>query len=97
ADLGGAVLAVGGRTAHELKVVDDDEPELAALARLPSGPRTQLRRGEAGRLVDVQAHVAQPLHGLGESPPFVVAQAARAQVLLIDATERTHHTQGELR
>ena len=83
--------------AHQLQVVDDDQAELAALARLAARARAQLARRQRRALVDEEADLAELLDRLGQAPPFVVAQRAGAQVLLVDAAERADHAQGELR
>ena len=95
---GRPVLVAGAvAAAHQLQVVDDDQAELAALARLAAGAGAHLGGAERAALVDVEAHLAELLDRLREAPPLVVAQVAGAQVALVDAAERADHPQGELR
>src|SRR4029079_17413339 len=56
---------------HQLQVVDDDEAELAVLARLPARAGAQLGGAERTALVDEDADLAELLHRPREAPPPV--------------------------
>ena len=67
------------------------------MARQPPRVGAQLAGGEARRFVDVQRDVAQPLDRVGQARPFLVGQAAGAQMGLVDAADRPDDPHRELR
>ena len=81
-----------------MQVVHHDQAQGATkLARHAASTRAQLCDGQARRFVDEHVDLAEFFDGLGQAPPLVVGQLARAQVLLVDAAQRTDHPQGQLR
>ena len=98
ADLGGAVLVAAAGAAHQLQVVDDDQPQRAAeLARHAPRARAQLGRVQRRRLVDEHLHLAQRSTASARRSHSSFVQPAGAQVLLVDAAQRADHAQRQLR
>ena len=57
---------------------------------------TQLTRGQARGFVNVQRHGAQAVDGVCQTRPFFIGQFAGAQMALVDAANRAHHTNSQL-
>ena len=81
-DLGDLDLAVLGvrPAAHQLEVVDDDQPEVADPALEPAGLGPDLHHGEVRVVVDPQGRLGQPTHGPGDLRPVRLVEAAVAQL-----------------
>ena len=94
-NLRGAVVARRiGR--HQLQVIDDDQAQLAALARQTARAGAQFDRVQRRRFIDVQLRVVHLLDRIRQARPVFVVQAARAQAVLVQLPDGAEHTHGQL-
>src|SRR5579872_3307432 len=86
--------------AHELEVVDDDQPEAALVLELvmqAPGLRPHLEHAGVTGVVDVQRRPGQPAAGLDYLRPLGLGNAAAAQVVALDLRLRGEKPLRELR
>ena len=78
-----------------MEIVDDDQIE-AGLGLQATGLRSQLHRGDAGCVVDVDGRLGEGIHGWGESREVHLFEEPRPQPLRIHVGDRRQETQDEL-
>ncbi len=78
---------------HELKVVDDDEPEVFQ----PPAPRLHLGNGDGRRIVQINRRVAQCLRGQSDTLPLVLVHLGVAQPLEVYSPLGGQHAERQLR
>nr|GEU28419.1 hypothetical protein [Tanacetum cinerariifolium] len=94
-DLGSPVVA-GLGALHQLQVVDNDQAELAALARQAARAGAHLDRVQGRGFVDEQLGVVHLLDRVGQARPVLVVEAAGTQAVLVELANRAQHTHGQL-
>ena len=83
--------------AHELEVVDDDQPEVGRrIASQAARASAQLEHRQRRRVVDVDRRLAELADGLGDLRVLAVLDVADAHAREVELCERAEHAHDEL-
>ena len=81
---------------HQLQIVDNDQPQLAALAVQPPCAGAQVDGVERGRFVDIQGCLVHLAERKGQARPFIVVQASGSNTMSVQPADRRQHTHRQL-